>query len=292
MNLLIAKAYRTTSSEALCILAGTTPIIIKAEEGATHYDVWKGHRANTQKIDREVELNQWSHPADFVNITETNRCDDQMIRMYTDSSKGERGVRAGVVIFVSNKLIACHKFKLNHRCSNNQTEQLAIIKALDLINYLEYADNNPRTIGVYTDSRITIDSLRNASNHNYLIEEIRKKLTNLRSNKWTIEFSWIKAHAGNFGNELADHLAKEAASNKDIPVVFDRIPKTDLYSKLEEEATLKWQEGLEQCNKAAVKKQFFPNVQDSIHRRIKINQNFTALITGHGKPSRTSTDLN
>ena len=77
-----------------------------------------------------------------------------------------------------------------------------------------------------------------------------------------------------------------------MAIVFDRLPKTALYSELEEEATLKWQEGLEQCNKAAVKKQFFPNVQDSIHRRIKINQNFTALITGHGKPSRTSTDLN
>ena len=144
-----------------------------------------------------------------------------------------------MVIFVSNEFIARHKFKLNHRCSNNQAEQLAIVKVLDLINYLEIADNNLRTIGVYTDSRITIDSLRNASNHNYLIEEIRKKLTNLRNIKWTIEFSWIKAHAGYFGNELADHLAIEAASNKDMPVVFDRLSKTTIYSELEEEATLK-----------------------------------------------------
>ena len=225
MNLLIAKAYRTTSSEALCILAGTTPIIIKADEAAKRYDIWKGHRANIQKIDWEAELNQWPHPTDFVNITETNGCDNQTIWIYTDSSKGERGVGAGVVIFVSNELIARHKFKLNHRCSNNQAEQHAIVKVLDLINYVEIADNNPRMIGVYTDSRITIDSLRNASKHNYLIEEIRKKLTNIRSNKWTIEFSWIKTHVVNFGNELADRLAKEAASNKDIPVVFDRIPK-------------------------------------------------------------------
>ena len=58
MNLLIAKAHRTTSSEALCILAGTTPIIIIAEEVAKRYDVWKGHRANTQKTERVVELNQ------------------------------------------------------------------------------------------------------------------------------------------------------------------------------------------------------------------------------------------
>jgi len=37
------------------------------------------------------------------------------------------------------------------------------------------------------------------------------------------------------------------------------------------------------CNKAAVTKQFFPNVWDRIHRRITINPNFTALVTGHAK---------
>jgi len=122
MNILIAKAYRTTSIEALCILAGTTPIIIKAEEAAKRYNVWKGHRANIQKIDREVGLNQWPHPADFINIPETNGCDDQTIRIYKDSSKGERGVGAGVVIFVNSELIERHKFRLNHRCSNNQSK--------------------------------------------------------------------------------------------------------------------------------------------------------------------------
>jgi len=192
-------------------------------------------------------------------------------------------VGAGVVIFINNELIARHNFRLNHRCSNNQAEQLAIVKALDLINYLEIADNKPRTIGVYTDSGITIDCLENVSNHNYLIEEIRNRLINLRSAKWTIEFSWSKVHAGNLGNELADRLAKDADSDKDIPVVFDTIPKTTLYSELEEEATLKWQEEWERCNKAAVTKQFFPNVRDRIHRRITINPNFTALVTGHGK---------
>jgi len=283
MNLLIAKAYRTTSSEALCILAGTTPITIKAEEAAKRYDVWKGHRSNTQKIDREVKLNRWPHPAEFENIVETDGSNDHTIQVYTDGSKGERGVGAGVAIIARNEPIARYKFKLDHRCSNNQAEQLAILKALDLINHIGTADNDPRTIGVYTDSRITIDSLKDASNHNYLIEKIRKILTNLRRDNWRTEFSWIKAHAGNPGNELADRLAKDAASNKNIPVVFDRIPKTTIYNELEEETLQKWQEEWERCNKAAVTKQFFPSVRDRIHRRIKINPNFTALVTGHGK---------
>ena len=67
------------------------------------------------------------------------------------------------------------------------------------------------------------------------------------------------------------------------PVVFDRIPKTTLYKELEDETTQKWQEQWDRCNKAAVTKQFFPNVRDRIHRTININPNFTALVTGHGK---------
>jgi len=146
---MFAKTYRTTSIEALCILAGTTPVIIKAEETAKRYDVWKGHRANTQKTERVVELNQWPHPADFVNITETNGCEDQTFRNYTDGRKGKRGVGAWVVIFVSDELTVRHKFKLNNTCSNNQAEQLAIVKAPDLTNSLEIAGKNPQDRSIH-----------------------------------------------------------------------------------------------------------------------------------------------
>jgi len=39
--ILIAKAYRTTPRDALCILAGTTQIFIQSEEAAKNYDVLK-----------------------------------------------------------------------------------------------------------------------------------------------------------------------------------------------------------------------------------------------------------
>jgi hypothetical protein len=41
---------------------------------------------------------------------------------------------------------------------------------------------------IYTDSKITLDSIRSAKNHNYLVEEIRKRAVSLnkRNGKWNL----------------------------------------------------------------------------------------------------------
>jgi len=51
-----------------------------------------------------------------------------------------------------------------------------------------------RAATVNTDSRITLQSLKNTKNHNYIIEEIRKKTMALEKRKWIIICTWIKAH--------------------------------------------------------------------------------------------------
>jgi ribonuclease HI len=57
---------------------------------------------------------------------------------------------------------------------------------------------------------------RTQKNHNYLIEEIRKKTIALEKRNWTIIITCIKAHVGTYGNKLADKLVKEAARNDNI----------------------------------------------------------------------------
>jgi ribonuclease HI len=81
-----------------------------------------------------------------------------------------------VAIFVQQELALQLQFRLEIKCSNNQAEQLAIVKALEAIETIDIPKSSPRTIDLFTDSRITIDLLKNASNHSYLIEEIRKRL--------------------------------------------------------------------------------------------------------------------
>jgi hypothetical protein len=122
MNIKIAKAFSTTLSEALCILAGTTPVIIKTEEVVKQCNVKKGIGCQTQLIDRELGLKNWPHPADAVKIIKVNEHHDQTIQAYTDGSKNENGVESGVTIFGEYKQAVQLKFKLDNRCSNNQRD--------------------------------------------------------------------------------------------------------------------------------------------------------------------------
>jgi ribonuclease HI len=91
---------------------------------------------------------------------------------------------------------------LGKGCSNNQEEQVAIHKALKEIDLLDIHGSSPLTAIIYTDSRVSLDSILNPENHSYLVEEIRKKVASLERKKWRIKFSWIKAHAGTRGNEI------------------------------------------------------------------------------------------
>jgi len=66
----MARAYRTTSSEALCILTGMTPIIPKLAEIVKQYS-FRGKQQNQDiNIDQDIEYRLWPHPARAVTIKE------------------------------------------------------------------------------------------------------------------------------------------------------------------------------------------------------------------------------
>jgi len=209
------------SNEALCVITGLIPINIKIEETEKYYKSVKGQG---NLFDREMEVKNWKHPANTVEIVDGQEDSKHYIHVYTDGSKCEHRVGSGIAIFKESKLIDTKKYKLNGQCSNNQAEQLAILKALENVQFLE---TNDRTVLIFTYSRIILESLKNRKNHTYLFETIRKKLLEMENQDWKIEFTWIKAHAGHHGNELADQTAKEAATNSDIEC-YKRLPKSTI----------------------------------------------------------------
>jgi len=165
---------------------------MKAEDAAEFYIMRK---SQVYEIDHEVQPKDWLHPADSVRITEQQN--KHAIQMFTEGSKSKHGFGSGIAIFIQSNLLHQLRYTIHNRCSKNQAEQLAIIKALETIEKSLINDNIPRAVTVNTDNRITLQSLKNTKNHNYLIEEIRKKAITLEKRNWTTIFSWIKTHAGN-----------------------------------------------------------------------------------------------
>ena len=162
-------------NEALCILT-LTPIVIKIDEAAQFYQLTRGSTKEEAQTDRDMGVKHWHHIAETITyLTEDNE------ETFTDGSKSEQGVGAGIAIFESGNHIKSLKCRLNKRCTNNQAEQVAILRALE---YTENIQTEDKTATEYTDSPMRLDSLKNGNIHTFLIEEIRRKLTEMGKISW------------------------------------------------------------------------------------------------------------
>ena len=118
-NIRIAKAFRTVSNEALCVIAGIKPIHIKIEEAGRYYEITKGKGI---QYDREMEVKNWIHPAKHVKLIEGHENSPHYMHAYTDGSTSDSGVGSGIAIFSDNNLTVTLTYRLNGRRSNNQAE--------------------------------------------------------------------------------------------------------------------------------------------------------------------------
>jgi ribonuclease HI len=147
------------------------------------------------------------------------------LEIYTDGSKHDKGVGSGVAMFVDGSLNHQLWYKLREKCSNNQVEQFAIVKALTQLRIMHTIQGSQQTTAIHTDSQLTLEPIANPRNHQSLVESIRKEIQTLEEEGWIVHYSWVKAHNDNLGNELADQLVKEVACDKTYKQLTINIPK-------------------------------------------------------------------
>jgi hypothetical protein len=86
----VAKADRTVSHEAFCILTGMTPIEIKIEEAVQIYYTTRGNINDKIHFERDTSVRKWQHPADaFIRVLKEEEDEDQYRYSRTEVSQKE-----------------------------------------------------------------------------------------------------------------------------------------------------------------------------------------------------------
>jgi ribonuclease HI len=75
----------------------------------------------------------WLHPAEIPFIRAPTEILHNVISIFTDGSKIGGKVGAAAVIIEDDRVLRKSTIKLHVRCSNNQAEQITILKAIELI---------------------------------------------------------------------------------------------------------------------------------------------------------------
>lgn len=214
----ILSTYKTVSTEALCVITGIVPIMTKLKYETLKYNVInnnghieiEGKKIDSENIMKDLGTLDFPDYNKVNNLFFTEKEDSYYIKnrsliAYTDGSKMNDGVGAAYTIKRGNSTIHELKITMNRLNSVYQAELTAIKSVIRW-----FATYQESSIIIYTDSKSSYLVLQRTFPSNMIIKEIFQLLINNTNKKITI--GWIKAHAGNPGNERADELAKLAIS--------------------------------------------------------------------------------
>ncbi|GFX00545.1 RNase H domain-containing protein [Trichonephila clavipes] len=142
-----------------------------------------------------------------LTLETINGIPQSSLKIYTDGSRGEKGISgSGVYIYTPSGALE-FKIKNSNFCSVFRSELIAIRRGLQCVAQLE---DRFQEIWILTDSRASIQHLANLGD---IGDQTSLDILSLHdlSSGHSIHFQWIPSHVGIEGNERVDFLARTAA---------------------------------------------------------------------------------
>ena len=132
--------------------------------------------------------------------------------LYTDGSKVGDQVGAGFAIFQRQKELASGRSQLPDYATVFQAEVTAIRLACEKLKALNV---HTTYVKIFIDSQATLRALSKPAINSKCIKATISAVNQLAEQCRGVTLAWIRAHKGHPGNERADKLAKEGATNTD-----------------------------------------------------------------------------
>jgi len=211
----ILKCYKCVSNPVLFLLAGIPPIDIKINTIINKnkiinesQSVYIGHEyISTNEIEKcnikyNIKTNHFPSNLCWSEASIVIKSGCRLVA-FSDGSKTDKGVGLGLVVFHNSKIIFTKMIKLKTDNTVFQAEARAILEIL-----IWFKDTNHREILICSDSLSSVEALRSVYPRSPIILQIHTLCNDMPNRK--IHLSWIKAHVGHLGNEIADTLAGDS----------------------------------------------------------------------------------
>lgn len=287
--LLACRAFRTTSTPALCVLANVLPLHLRL----TQLLEQDKPPSPFTTLERKVPPQLFVHPALIRSIcyetiwnAESLPQFDSLreIWIFTDGSQIDNGTGAAFVVYdYYRHEIFLERIVLDRHSTVFQAEIIAVERSLRYVQTQRWINH----VKLFSDSLSVLELLRGRQQENPIGYAIRQLLTALE-NRVSFCFYWTKSHVGIPGNERADILAKEASNLEELKTrslrflrVATDVSKRTRKTVVKDDILKRWQEEWQGERRGGWTRQLIPRI-NQMHPRI-LNYDTSQLLTGHGR---------
>jgi ribonuclease HI len=285
LALRIIRGYRTISYEAAILLADIPPIDLQILKKSLYYFI--KHKMSIPVLNLDSSLccfqqpyDMLPHPALTYALRESSPSQPAALfplcHIYTDASRIQNNIGCAFGYFLNNTCLSAYQLKLQHHSTIFQAELFAIHQSLLNLptQQMDYI--------LFTDSYSALQAIYNPSNSEILATNTRLLLIRLRRDNINITLQYIQGHSNIFGNDIIDHLAKQAALSH-LPTISLYYPISHIKALLENWLYQEWNIQWHASPNAFLTKTFFPEITHHTRSTIPIgNPILTTFFTGHG----------